>query len=86
MVRRSEYLHSLAVLCAKRLFTENSPDKGNTDTFTSCNSSHTDSGIFFSVHELPYWEFELVEAVEAFRDPTYIEQRIQIRSDAGEIW
>jgi hypothetical protein len=72
MLRRSEHLHSLAVLCVKRLFMENSPDKGSTGTFSSCSSSHTGSGIFFSVHELPYREFELVEAAEAFRSPTSV--------------
>jgi hypothetical protein len=40
-------LHSLDVVWVKWLFMENSPDKGNTDTFSSCYSSHTGSGIFF---------------------------------------
>jgi hypothetical protein len=37
----------------------------------------------FSISELPYREFELIEA---FRDPTPVEQRTQIRSVAGEVW
>jgi hypothetical protein len=37
----------------------------------------------FSKCELPYWEFELIEA---FRDLTPVERRTQIRSVAGEVW
>jgi hypothetical protein len=55
MVRRSEVLHSLDVVRVKWLFMENSPDKGNTDTFCSRNSSHTGSGIFF--HSSQYANF-----------------------------
>jgi hypothetical protein len=47
MVRRSEGLHSLDVVWVKWLSMENSPDKGNNDTFNSCSSSHSGSGIFF---------------------------------------
>jgi hypothetical protein len=44
MVRRREDLHSLDVVWVKWLLMENSSDKGNTDTFSSCNSPHTGSG------------------------------------------
>jgi hypothetical protein len=44
MVRGSEGLHSLDVVW---VFMENSADKGNTDTFSSCNSLHTGPGFFF---------------------------------------
>jgi hypothetical protein len=46
LIKRSEALHSLDVVWVKWLFLENSADKGNTDTSSSWNSSHTDSGIF----------------------------------------
>jgi hypothetical protein len=39
--------------------------------------------LLFSIRELPYREFELMEA---FRDPTPVEQRIQIHLVAGEVW
>jgi hypothetical protein len=45
-IRRSEGSHLLDVVRVKWLFMENYPDKGNTNTFSSCNSSHTSSGIF----------------------------------------
>jgi hypothetical protein len=47
MVRRSEGLHSLDVVWVKLLFMENSADKGNTDTFSSCSFSQTGSGMIF---------------------------------------
>jgi hypothetical protein len=47
MVRGSEGLHSLDVVWVKWLFMKNSPDKGETYTFSSCNSSHTGSRTFF---------------------------------------
>jgi hypothetical protein len=47
MERKSDDLHSLDVKWVKWLFMENSPDKGNTDTFRSCSSSHKGSGISF---------------------------------------
>jgi hypothetical protein len=46
---------SLDVVWVEWLFEENSPDKGNTDTFSSCNSSHTGSGIF--LHSSQYANF-----------------------------
>jgi hypothetical protein len=42
IVRRSEY-----VVWVKWLLMDNSQDKGNTVTFSSCNSSHIGSGVFF---------------------------------------
>jgi hypothetical protein len=50
MVRKKEELHSLDVVRVKCLFMESSPDRGNTDTFSSCNSSHIGSGILFHSH------------------------------------
>jgi hypothetical protein len=37
----------------------------------------------FSIRELPYRQFE---QIEAFCDPTPVEQRTQIRSVAGDVW
>lgn len=36
----------LNVVCIKGLFVHNYPGKGKTDTFSSCNSSHTLYGVF----------------------------------------
>jgi hypothetical protein len=47
MVRWSVGLHSLDVVGLRRLLMENSPDKGKPITYSSCNSSHTGSCIFF---------------------------------------
>lgn len=46
MVMRNECLHSLDVLWIKWLSMYNFADKGNTDNFSCCNSSHTGSRIF----------------------------------------
>jgi hypothetical protein len=47
--------------------------------------AHWSRGLYphFSVRELPY---QMLELIEAFRDPTPVEQRAQIRSVAGEVW
>jgi hypothetical protein len=55
VMKRTEGLHSLDVVRVKWLFMENSPDKGNTGTSSSCNSSQTGSGIFF--HSSQYMNF-----------------------------
>jgi hypothetical protein len=52
----------------------NSSGKGNADTFSSCNSSHTGSGIFF--HSSEHSNVHIgYRTDEAFRDPTPVEQR-----------
>jgi hypothetical protein len=47
MFRGCEGSHSLDVVWVKWLFMENSPDNVNIDIFSSFNSSHTCSWIFF---------------------------------------
>jgi hypothetical protein len=58
---------------------ENAPDKQNKYTSQQLQFfAHwfQDFLPFFSTCELPYWEFELIEA---FFDPMPVEQRTQIR-------
>jgi hypothetical protein len=47
MMVRSEGLQLLDLVWVKWLFMENSPNKSNNDTFSSCCSSYTGSWIFF---------------------------------------
>lgn len=57
MVEKSDGLETLDVVWVKESFTKNSADKGNTNNFSSCNSSHTGFGTYF--HSSQYANFSV---------------------------
>jgi hypothetical protein len=79
VISRSEGLHSPDVVRVKWFFMENPPDKGKANVLSTCNSSHTGSGIF--LHSSQYAHFRRGVRTDdwwlitAFRDRTPVEQR-----------
>jgi hypothetical protein len=68
------------------LFMRSSSDKGNSDAFSSCNSSHTGSGIFFRSSQHANFHVGSCLLIGAFCNPKPMEQRTYFHSVASEIW